>query len=503
MLRRKPDNSFEYRHVEMALVSARPAPLAAARRDALRLHIMANLGPQEAAPRRGMVRERWVAIPAGIGVAAAIIAASHYLAPEARPDGGAIAAQAVGEVLIDGQPGETALAGQSIVARSAAWIGIADDVRVGMEPGASISFAESSGGLVVAHHAGVVTIVSGSNGVRVEGAGWSAAVAAFSVMKATPSSSALLLAMEDGTASVTASGRSYPLSADSGPLVLPLPGLATTDGERPGFDVPPEPLATNADPAPAAPPANTAPAAVSPAPGSGSSTLPVPAANGNSGNGGNSETLPNGAGASGDAPGQAGSVGNSGNAPGHADPPGNSGNPPGQVNPPSASEPPGHTEPPGNSAGTPGHADPPGASGTTPAPDEAPRGGSPAPPAGTPPTNGPPEVPGTSSVTPPGGGAPAAPGNSGNAPGNAGETESAQPGNGGSHPDPRATSSASGPSASAQGNSLAVPGNASGPANNAAAKASNVRSNHGNADQENDGKPPKLPSTSPTKGHLA
>ena len=79
MLRRKPDNTFEYRHLEFALGSSRPLPLTPERREALRLRIMTSLGPQDARARRGLaLREHWVAVPATIGVAAAIFGALHF-----------------------------------------------------------------------------------------------------------------------------------------------------------------------------------------------------------------------------------------------------------------------------------------------------------------------------------------------------------------------------------------------------------------------------------------
>ena len=79
MLRLRHDDSFELRLVEEAVVSLAPPRLSDERREALRTRIMSTLGPQDAAPQRrlGVVaNERWVLVPAGVGVIAAILAAA-------------------------------------------------------------------------------------------------------------------------------------------------------------------------------------------------------------------------------------------------------------------------------------------------------------------------------------------------------------------------------------------------------------------------------------------
>ncbi|MBA4180037.1 MAG: hypothetical protein C0506_05555 [Anaerolinea sp.] len=343
MLRRRPDDTFEYRHVEMALRAFRPAPLAADRREALRRRIMMNLGVQEQPRQRLVIRERWVTVPAGIGVAAAIIAALQFAPRPGDEPADVIVAQALGDVLIDGQPGDQARPGQAITALSFAWIGITGDLRLGLEPGARVAFVESSAGVVIAHQAGDVTFVAGASGVRADGDNWSANVAANSVLKVAMTRGVTVLTVEEGSALIVALGRSFTLTPGSGPLVIPAtdPGPQPLLGSEPGSPA----AAANGESAPGAA-----------TPDGGAEALP-----GNSG-GAPGQADPPGNG--GNAPGQADPPGNSGNAPGQADPPGNSGNAPGQADPPgNKGNAPGQADPPGNSGNAPGQADPPGNSG--------------------------------------------------------------------------------------------------------------------------------------------
>lgn len=78
MLRRRPDDTFELRFIEEALHSFAPPRLSAERKEALRLRIMSSLGEQEQKqPGFGILpRERWVLVPAGIGIIATILAAA-------------------------------------------------------------------------------------------------------------------------------------------------------------------------------------------------------------------------------------------------------------------------------------------------------------------------------------------------------------------------------------------------------------------------------------------
>lgn len=121
MLRRKHGNTFEYLAVEQVLRRTAPPPLSDDRLEALRLRIMANLGPQEARTPEflGVTRARWVALPAGLGVAAALGAALRADLPQGE-DGAPAAAVSVGSVEVAGLAGVRPGEGQLLVAGSAA-----------------------------------------------------------------------------------------------------------------------------------------------------------------------------------------------------------------------------------------------------------------------------------------------------------------------------------------------------------------------------------------------
>src|SRR5512142_1910654 len=107
MLRRRPDSTYEFRQIEAALRSARPKPLSAERKEALRLRIMSRLGEQELArPGLRVLHERWITVPAGIGLAAAIFAGARIVAEEApwSTGGSTVVAHATGSMLVDGRP---------------------------------------------------------------------------------------------------------------------------------------------------------------------------------------------------------------------------------------------------------------------------------------------------------------------------------------------------------------------------------------------------------------
>ena len=82
MLRLRPDHTFEFQLVETLLAQLEPGPLTESHRAALHARIFSRIGAQEPLLRGpgGLPRLRpaWIAIPAGVGIAAAIVAATHY-----------------------------------------------------------------------------------------------------------------------------------------------------------------------------------------------------------------------------------------------------------------------------------------------------------------------------------------------------------------------------------------------------------------------------------------
>ena len=424
MLRRKPDNTFEYRHLEFALGSSRPLPLTPQLREALRLRIMTSLGPQDAQARRGIaLREHWVAVPATIGVAAAIFGALHFAPFTDQQDATVVMARSLGDILVNGQPADRATADQVIRAQSFAWVAISDAVRVGMDPGSNISFQQTGDLVTIVHHSGSAVFVTQNDRVRLIGTGWTAEISADSAFKSSTSGGVASLLMEEGSALVSAAGHTYSLVPGSGPLLVP-EAVAPTNRSSPGSpenitptaaktstgDEAPSAADSDAGAASSAPsgvgsngigsggtsPAGTSdsghasPTAPGPAQPVGepdsavqpprtvvSSGAPAspPAVNANppadsppadqaGGAGGPPADPP---GNSGTAPGQSTPPGNSANAPGQSIPPGNSGDAPGQSKPPGKSgDAPGQSTPPGTSASAPGQSKPPGNSANAP-----------------------------------------------------------------------------------------------------------------------------------------
>ncbi len=252
MLRRRPDATFEFRLVEAAFAAAAPAPLSPERREALRLRIFANLGPQDF-PRRllptapGFVRERWVAIPAGVGIAAAIIAANRVVLEFSQPAtrSGDLVARASGEVLVDGQAGVSAVAGQRIEARTSAWLALPGGGQAGLEAGAVVRFTGSGASLALLIESGDVTVVTGDAGLAVAGQGWSASVQASTVARFVPMGDAMIVHVPEGLVQLTIGGRSYTITPADSPLFIP--GASGQPAGDEGGAAEPEPPPGSAD----------------------------------------------------------------------------------------------------------------------------------------------------------------------------------------------------------------------------------------------------------------
>ncbi len=334
MLRRRPDSTLEFRLVEAALFAAAPAPLTSERRDALRLRIMSNLGPQDPSRRRlppmpGLVRERWVSIPAGVGIAAAIIAANqavlHLSRPSSSPEP---VVQATGEILVNGQAATHAVAGQRIEARTATWISLGD-AQAGLEPGSVVRFSGAGESMILWIEAGDVTVVTGDRALSVSGGSWVASLQAGTVARFVPIGEATVVHVEAGVVQLASRGQTHTVTPANSPLFVP--GLA----DKPAEDTPGDGLH--------APP---------PAPIDASAGSSGDAAGASAGEGGQDFDLPPS-----DPPGQGGE--NPGNGP-PSDPPGQGGENPGN-GPPS--------DPPGQGGENPGNgppSDPPGQGGENP-----------------------------------------------------------------------------------------------------------------------------------------
>ncbi len=211
MLRRRPDNTFEFRDIERMLYAAQPPSLAPDRRDALRLRIMASLGEQDELHRTGTLtpvfRERWVAVPVGVGLAVAIISGinaynAHYL-----NDGRVTEATFAGQLSLDGASVGEIRPGPTFVAVVETNVHLGDEVVVGLEKGTSFSYATSQDGdITVFPGLGVTTIVTGTHATDVAGSGWSARLGADSAATFTTMNDMLTIEGQAGVVSVAASG---------------------------------------------------------------------------------------------------------------------------------------------------------------------------------------------------------------------------------------------------------------------------------------------------------
>lgn len=233
MLRRRSDSTFEFRHVEAALWAARPAPLSDRRREALRLRIFAELGTQDE-PRRLLalpVNERWIAIPAGLGIAAVIVAASQLAPGWPGGDGPVpVAARATGDVLVDGVPGTSARQGQRILARSASWVAIGEHVTVGLEQGEAFSFSGEAGAFTLSLETGNATVATTDSGTEVTAGLWSARVEANTVAKFSLVAGATIIEVAEGSVEVTFDGRTFTVTPGNSPLYLARPVAAGMPG---------------------------------------------------------------------------------------------------------------------------------------------------------------------------------------------------------------------------------------------------------------------------------
>ncbi len=118
MLRPRQDRGYELLLFGEAVRRARPAKAQPSSVAAVKLRVMASLGEQEGRARTATAQtSRWIAIPAGIGLTAAVIAALRPTEQQTDgEDSGAAAQLSAGRILFDGNPILAALPGQRIVA---------------------------------------------------------------------------------------------------------------------------------------------------------------------------------------------------------------------------------------------------------------------------------------------------------------------------------------------------------------------------------------------------
>ncbi len=217
MLRRRPDNTYEFRMVELVLQAGAPGTLTAERREALRLRIMSRLGAQDHAPLRiaGVtVHERWIAVPAGLGLAATIAAAIVVAQQQSDLTTVPLAARGTGDLLINGRVANQAIAGDLIVARSAAWLSLGPDAHVGMSESTALTFKDGPDGFVVSPTFGEVTLVTNTQPLRLQRDSLVAAMDAGTVARfALIAGGDTLVTVDEGLVVVTVGGSEYTVTA--------------------------------------------------------------------------------------------------------------------------------------------------------------------------------------------------------------------------------------------------------------------------------------------------
>lgn len=226
MLRRRHDDTFEFRDIERVLYSIQPPALAPERKDALRLRIMASLGEQEEA-RRGLaaltIRERWIAVPAGAGLAAAILAGAYIMNP------GQSAAPISGTVTYNGVAIERPQPGQLMVAVSNAQLRISSNILVSMDAGARFSYAESNGNVTLQPLSGR-TMVTTTEPATVAGAGWSARMSPGSTAVFEFAAAALTIEVPGGVVVLSVTGQPDRSITDADGIVSIIPGTPADPG---------------------------------------------------------------------------------------------------------------------------------------------------------------------------------------------------------------------------------------------------------------------------------
>jgi hypothetical protein len=205
MLRSRGDGLIEFRALEASLGASAPRRLAPARREALRLRIMAALGEQER--RRSplpAIPARWVAIPAGAGIAATIIAAGGPLFEALYGEGGAPASRPV----VLGPAGVLPLApGERVEAAGpVTLVSPLPGVRADLEPGAVARLPTDGEAFHLALDGGRATVAAAGRPVQVEGPGWTMRLESGVAIVAVAAQGVSITAVEGTVSVVTTDG---------------------------------------------------------------------------------------------------------------------------------------------------------------------------------------------------------------------------------------------------------------------------------------------------------
>ena len=237
MLRRRPDNLLEFRLIEATFAAAGPFPLSPATRERMKTRVFARLDVQEVRQARlGFTeRERWVAIPAGIGIAAAIVGAIKVVESQGDESSTqATLARSIGSVSVDGRPATQVRTGERVVANGEAWLTVGERIRINLEDESEIQLEDGTDSLQVHLHGGQATIATTEARVTVHGSNWSAEVAKNSVAEFASNSESTLVRVFEGLVMLSRDGGEVvSIQAGELPVVVPVAGQAPEESRGP------------------------------------------------------------------------------------------------------------------------------------------------------------------------------------------------------------------------------------------------------------------------------
>ena len=229
MLRRKAPDVFELRMIEAALARRAPAALSDERKLLLLNRVMQSLGEQDltlAARVSAVAQTRWVVVPAGAGLAAAIaLAVAGQLELPRGP--GSQRGSVVGQLRFEGSGGMID-SGELVFASEHSWITYGNDVQVGLEQGSAIRLRADTEAVHVELVSGDGTFSSTGKTVRVYGANWHASVVNGGVARLSLVNGVLSIEAFSAGVELYANGTIYDIAPGSGPFTVPPAGIDGT-----------------------------------------------------------------------------------------------------------------------------------------------------------------------------------------------------------------------------------------------------------------------------------
>ncbi len=289
MLRRRGSAVF-YREVKIAAEASRPA-FSAERKERLKQRIMLSLGDQAQAqsPARSRVAYQWVRVPAGVGVAATILAAASPLVARLMQDD----VSSVG--VLANSSGETSSVeeGRLLVAGEALSLLLRDGAgRVDMDPRSAVRVRYAARVPSIEIARGRMTVASGASEITVRGTDWHSAVAGYSIVEFEQGDGVARLSVIEGHVSLRVGSATCEAGPGEAIFIGPGPVCAVVPAATPPGVV----GGSEAEKAPASPPPASAieskPESPPPARSSDSASAPASTGSGSSPTGSPSESDP-------------------------------------------------------------------------------------------------------------------------------------------------------------------------------------------------------------------